>query len=359
MTAPPTFAPAGPAPDFMASQDGPLGPEPPPIEEERPESRAVSETPRDSKRLEFTPLDTFLREAMEEPEPAWLVENLVPDRGVVFLIAEPSAGKTWLALVACRAAAAAGRDVFMVEEEDTARNLADRFKKLGFTSGSVFIAHRRELLLDDAGQRRDLVARLRESRAPVVLFDPFTSLHTGDENSTEHANLIRRCLAEVVNSHPSALLIVAHHASKNSEASEMYRGRGSSVFAGFADVQLLLKHVPVRKDEGRVAFEVTVSKCRHGHRGLKRDFSIDLSTGEISSEDGRDSTDDEMDELILRAFRNAPMGLMRSAVVEAVHRNRDRVFARVKAMLTDGRLEEVKNAEGKRVVRPVPKAEEQ
>lgn len=36
----------------------------------------------------FEPLDAFLARVENEPEPAWLIPDLLPDRGKVFIVAD-------------------------------------------------------------------------------------------------------------------------------------------------------------------------------------------------------------------------------------------------------------------------------
>lgn len=298
----------------------------------------------------FEPLEDFLTRADAEPEPSWLIPELMPDRGKVFIVAEPSAGKTWMALLACQAAAANGRDVFLVEEEGPARSLGWRLKTLG-VRGRLHIAHARAVLIDDDKCRAALVERVRQANRPVVVFDPFTSLHTGNENDTEHANNLRRQLTEIATAHPESLIIVCHHQSKNTERSDMYAGRGSSVFAGWVDVQLNLTHLPSRKEEGRVAFRVLLAKVRDGHRGLKRDVRIDLADGSVEVSDTNEEAADDIDGLIEKNLKGAPGGLQRSALKGLIRKNKQNVLARIDALLEQGVLEEARGDNGKKVVR--------
>jgi hypothetical protein len=92
----------------------------------------------------FEPLAVFLERAAKLPPPAWLLKDLVPDAGRIFIVAAPNAGKTFLAMVIGNTAAKAGRPVFMVLEEGGVRTTADRFRNLGFSPAApVHVAHLR------------------------------------------------------------------------------------------------------------------------------------------------------------------------------------------------------------------------
>ena len=300
----------------------------------------------------FEPLEAFLGRVENEPPPSWLIPEVMPDRGKVFIIAEPNAGKTWLALIACKAAAAEGREVFIVEEEGSGRRFGERLKALGVT-GPVHIAHARAAMIDDEGCRKALVARVAQATRPVIVFDPFAQLHAGNENDTEHASKVVRHLASVANANRDSLLIVCHHSSKNQERSDIHKSRGSGVFGAWTDVQLNLSHIPTRKDEGRVAFSVLVAKSRDGHRGGGTSFSIDLTTGEVSCSEGDSTALEEIDEKIVAQLKSAPDGLARSAFPKLLKRKRQLVFDRVKALLELGVIEELSSSSGKPVCRLV------
>ena len=244
----------------------------------------------------------------------------------------------------------AARDVFIIEEEGTGRGLGYRFNALNM-GGEVHIAHAKSVLIDDAACRAELVRRVKEANRPVIVFDPFTSLHSGNENDTEHMNTVRRYLAEVANAHTESLLVVCHHTSKSSERSAIYAARGSSVLAGWFDFQLNLAHLSTKKEERKVAFRVLLAKSREGHRGLKRDLFINLGTGEVETRDPTEDTAEDLGGLILSALKEAPGGLLSSALPDTIRRNRQRVLERVRGLIEDGTLVKEKSSAGKVVVK--------
>ncbi len=304
----------------------------------------------------FEPIEDFLNRAEREPEPTWLIDGFLPDRGKVFIVAEPNAGKTWFALLGAAAAARVGRDVFVVEEEGGAKKLGWRLGVMG-VKGNVYVSHLKGALIDNAHCRAALVARLRVARQPVIIFDPFTALHQGNENDTEHANLVARCLSEVANANPESLVIVCHHTSKNTERSAGYAGRGSTVFPAWTDVQLNLKGISVAEGSQRVAFSVELAKARDAEKGRKRDFTIDLQTGEVEAAEPHAEREEEIDQAIFAQLRKAPGGLTASALVDLVKRNKSKVMGRAKALAEEDRLIATKS--GKSILYAMPAVNEE
>lgn len=303
--------------------------------------------------LAFERIEDFHARVEKEPPPSWLIPDVMPDRGKVFIVAEPNAGKTWLALIGCQAAAANGRDVFIIEEEGSGKRFGERLKTLNL-AGSVRIAHAKAVMIDDERWRTALVHLVAQAQRPVIVFDPFASLHSGNENDTEHASSVVRHLSKVANANAESLLIVCHHSSKNQERSDIHKSRGSGVFGAWTDVQLNLTHIPTRQEEERIAFSVRVAKSRDGHRGAERSFAIDLRTGQVSTAEGDEQASNEVDDRILSALKDAPDGLMRSVIPGVVKRKKQVVLDRVRALLECGSLVEVKSASGKPVCQLAP-----
>jgi hypothetical protein len=289
----------------------------------------------------FEPIGSLLERADKEPEPSWLIPDVVPDTGKVFIVAEPNAGKTWLALLAAKEGALSGRDVFFVEEEGQAVDLAKRLRSLRMVDGSISIAIAKGVLIDDEACRVDLVKRATAATRPIFVFDPFATLHTGDENNTPDMTRVARYLSELTRANPQSLIVICHHMGKNTEHSAIHRNRGSGVLGGFADYQLNLVGLDSKGRENHVGFRVHVAKARSGPKNLKRDFHLNLETGIVDTNDPREETDEQLDELIRRALRKAPMGLPRSKIRESVKRNNKKVNERITAMVDNEDLVEL------------------
>ncbi|MBE2252392.1 MAG: AAA family ATPase [Myxococcus sp.] len=284
----------------------------------------------------------FIASARADPELTYLLPGIVPDRGRLLVVAPPNAGKTWLALAIAKAACGAGRPVFFIEEEGSRRKLGERLELMGMPAGASFqISHLGGLRLDEAPTLKALVEKLKDAQRPMMVLDPLTSLWSGDENETSHANRLRSCLDALANANPSALLVVLHHTSKaaaNGDGHEINAARGSSVFGAWADVQLNLSHADGGKD--CIALSVKVAKNRDGERGQRGSVRIDLDNGEVTLDNSKDAAD-ELAERILASLRDAPGGLTKNGVARCVKGKRATVLDTVDALLSAGRITKV------------------
>ena len=281
----------------------------------------------------FDSLDAFIVRALSEPELTYLVPGLAPDRGRLLVVAPPNAGKTWLALAIAKAACGAGRKVFLIEEEGSRRKLGERLQSMAFPPESAFfVSHLGGLKIDDREDRQWLAQQLREADSPVIVLDPLTSLWSGDENDTREANRLRAHLDELANANPSGLLVVLHHTSKaatNGDGHEINAARGSSVFAGWADVQLNLSHAQGPKD--CISLLVLVAKNRDGERGQRVSVRIGLGAGDVAIDDC--PQDEDLGHRILGALKEAPGGLTKNGIKTSVRGKRASVLKHVDVLV--------------------------
>lgn len=234
----------------------------------------------------FENLASFLERTRDLPPLRWLIEGLVPDSGRLFIVAAPNAGKTFLALIIAKTAAAEQRPVYLVLEEGRPRSMFDRFSLLSFDSKApIHIAHLKGVQLNDSRARAGLLKVLKTNEAPVLILDPFSSLFIGDENDTQAMNQAKGFLEEIARINSRALLVLLHHTSKAGERGDvpaLYAARGSSILSGWADVQLNLTHEQTQRGSGTVAFVVHVTKGRDGERGQRERVVLTLGEGTVS-----------------------------------------------------------------------------
>lgn len=303
----------------------------------------------------FEPLSAFLERASKLPARTWLIPDLVPDSGRLFIVAAPNAGKTFLAMLAAKAAAAADRPAILVLEEGGVKATADRFRNLGFAaSAPVHVAHLRGMELEREEVRNRLIGLLKAHAAPLLVLDPFVSIFMGDENDTREVNLAKAYLDELVAANPRALLVLCHHTSKAGERSEgpgMYAARGSSILSGWADVQLNLKHESVPKGSGQVAFVATVEKDREGERGHRVLVTVALGSGEVTYAEPKQRDDDAKTNAIIEAASSG-LALSKNALAKQVGGNRERTLKLIDKLEGGGRL--TKTAAGYAVASPIP-----
>lgn len=292
----------------------------------------------------FESIEAFLARADSAPPIEYLIEKLVPGSGKVMMYSAPNAGKTWLALLILKTAAALGRSCFLVEEEGGLRALANRMRTLGLQGlPTISVAHLRGVSLDDRKMVKLLCDELAATDAPVLVLDPLNSVWGGDENDTHAATQLRQVLDALARANPRALIAVLHHTSKageRGEGSKTYAGRGSSVFAGWADCSLHLSYVPTPKGAGRVVFDVEVAKMRDDEREQVTRFEVELGTGTISMEARSKGagTGVELEAKITAALKAAAEPLTRSALRAVVHVRNEALVACVEGMLSKSLL---------------------
>jgi KaiC/GvpD/RAD55 family RecA-like ATPase len=294
----------------------------------------------------FIGLKQFLAEADMEPEPTWLIPELVPGEGTVLLVSVPNVGKTWLILAIAKNAALLGRDVYIQEEEGTKKQLASRIRNLRIEEGAgVFsIALQSGQPLEDEEYLQLLADIARNSAAPVFVFDPLSGLFAGDENDAKEAKAICRRLTDLRRANPRCLLVLVHHSSKGSTRRDVsgpsvYAARGSSVFSGWCDVQLNLDEAP--KESGAVQFGVEVAKMRMVEKCERQHFRIELGEGVVSICPAKKRSLESSDARILAALGRRKSPVSKNELHELVGGKRGLLLEAVDRLIEAGKIEHV------------------
>jgi len=273
------------------------------------------------------------------PPETWVIPDMVPGRGFLLEVAEPNAGKTWLALYIAREAQKQGRQVLMVEEEGGVQGLVWRTRQMKISG--ISITHNKQVKLDNASHVQKLCKWVKEATRPVVILDPLASLHAGDENNAQEMTVVIQAIQQIKNSNPECLVVVCHHSNKSTNGSDMYRARGTSALPGAADSLLLLTGVAQPEGSGRVAMSVNITKLRDGAKGFSRDITIhldgsgtvDISRSECSSKEA------SVSDAILAVMASAPPeGFNKSSIRTLVGKSNSTVVAIVDKMVEQGVL---------------------
>jgi AAA domain/DnaB-like helicase N terminal domain len=170
------------------------------------------------------------------PLPAWIVESLLPERGVMWLAGAPHAGKSLLALYLCLAIATDQAEVaehfviqdrpriLFVSREDGRGRLkarrADILAPWGLTSAEVdpgrlrFIVREPVNLLDPADVAA-LGALCAREGITLVVFDTWTALTPGaDPDGSKEQATLARIVVELAD-RIGGLVVVVDHTRKN------------------------------------------------------------------------------------------------------------------------------------------------
>jgi len=219
----------------------------------------------------------------------WLVEDLLPRRGLAAIYGPPSCGKSFLALdVAMHAAAGQkwfGKQVTQGAVVYIAAEAGAGFRKRIVACRKALGIHGRVPFAlvtvapnlgaaGDSGEAARLIDEIRKQAAmlgqPISLVVVDTLARTmfgADENNTGMAAFIGNC--GLVADAFGCLVIAVHHSGKDAE-----RGmRGASSLHGACDAEWEIKALP-----GTPSKTVTLVKNKDGEDGLTWSFSLGIET---------------------------------------------------------------------------------
>jgi len=203
-------------------------------------------------------------------EVEWLVEGLLPRRGILLKTGPGGIGKSWgthdLTIALCT-----GRDwlglgtkkarILVIDEENDAALLRYRYERL--LRAENVVAHQLQnlFLLCQTGLRLDnptdigaLNQCLYELNPDVVIIDSLIRFHDGDENDAGHMAKVFGQLKRLMNANDCAF-VVTHHAGKMNGRSS----RGSTDIVAAVD-----SHIAMSPTRGG-PIRVEQFKARWGH----------------------------------------------------------------------------------------------
>jgi hypothetical protein len=290
----------------------------------------------------FEPLAAFLERTKDLPPLSWLIDGVVPDSGNLLIVAAPGAGKTFLALVIAKTAAAANRPVYLVLEEGRPRSMFDRFTALAFPpEAPVHIAHRRGVHLEDRPVREQIANHLRTHETPVLILDPFSSLFLGDENDTGAVNEAKEQIQALATINPRALIALLHHTSKAGERGEgpaIYAARGSTVLPGWADVQVNLTRENKPHRSGLVGFVAQVAKGRDGETAQRYRFTLSLRDSTVAIEDVSEAAAQDKVQQVRQALASAAGPLSKTQLAKVLGGRKQDALATISAIEGRGEI---------------------
>ena len=227
------------------------------------------------------------------PPVRWLLKNVLPRSGLVFMFGQPGSGKSFLALdIALHVALDlpwCGRKVrhgpVLVLVGEGGSGLPQRVKAWRIGHRQILDAFPAEFAFEapaiatPEGQHRMREAVDSMSPSPVlVIIDTLAQALPGaDENAVSEVGPPLRFLAALAADRDLCVLVI-HHERKSAHADGLNAMRGSSALAGAADAA-----VRVRRSEDRITAEVV--KQKDGESDVSLDFRMErVGIGE--DEDG-------------------------------------------------------------------------
>ena len=271
------------------------------------------------------------------PASKWLVENLVPESGLILMSAAPASFKTWLALE-ISLCVADGEPLFGIfrtnqgnvlicDEESGDRMLQDRFKKLGakiaenpWEEKQIYYLSRIGRQVDD-GYIKELLAECKKHDIKLIIFDSLVRFHTARENdSVEMAKILN--LFKSLNDNGIATLILHH----NRKSGGGVRGGGEMV-RGSSDI---LASCDVHLSVNRRNRKIIISQTKNRYMEEIKPFSVELKVLNensskfefIGEESDRDNQMAELKDIVLQEVTESP-GINKSQLIGSVSENYD------------------------------------
>ena len=224
----------------------------------------------------------------------FLVDKLVPHRGITALSGHPEAGKSWVMLEIAKSVASGtalfGKfktlkgNVLVVDEESGIDEFWKRARMLGYSEDlSIFFHIQCGFKLDNEKDLAQLLSTVRKNEISLIIFDPYVSMHNKSENSAEETAVVMQALQKF--NETGAAVIYVHHLRKDSimKFGGAQSLRGSSALLGRLDS--LIRVHKVTSDEVSDEIQILHEKSRRGKKEPEFQISMIEENGKIFFDD--------------------------------------------------------------------------
>ena len=247
-------------------------------------------------------LQEFLEGASEVE---WLVEGLLPRRGILLKTGPGGIGKSWgthdLTIALCTGREWLGLGtkkarILVIDEENDDALLRSRYERLLRAENVVahqlpdlFLLCQTGMRLDNAADIRALNQCLFEVNPDVVIIDSLIRCHSGDENDAGHMAKVFGQLKRLMNANNCAF-VVTHHAGKMNGRSS----RGSTDIVAAVDSHIAMSPTrggPIRIEQFKARWGHPVATVFAEIADLENDSTV-FRTVEVNegASDGSDAT---------------------------------------------------------------------
>lgn len=264
----------------------------------------------------FVPIETFMAQCGQQQR--WLLDPFVPAGALVLLQGAPKSGKTFFAGWLACTLASSGLRVLFVEEEGSVDVQGDRFRpflsdgKGADLDGRLMVAFRRRFRLDVPQRVDGLIQWVKDTKAQVVVLDPFKLLHQADEQSASELTPVLDALQRII-TETGCTIILIHHTKKggswdkgDQSDAQSADARGSGAIIGSVDHVIAVKGVaPAQRVAGEVRFVVECPDSRVAQPFEKRMGCVALSGGLTWAE--TQAKADKTAELLMRVLAAVPI----------------------------------------------------
>ncbi len=255
----------------------------------------------------------------------WLIEGLVGCESVGVVGGDPKMGKSWLVSeiafavatgLAClgRFAAHAQGTVLVCSGEGPTWLATDRLTNISNSRGvnleefPIQVMSRAAIRLDVPDDQRVLTQEVRRHQPKLLVIDPLTAYHSGDENSVVGLSPVLQYLDGLRRSTGVSVLVV-HHTTKRSKGRGGSRLRGTSSLHGWLDSGIYLR---AERDSTGVSVEQRCGPSPEDFYiqlvGVEGSFHLEIVEGP------EPSTKNGLDEAIVEALEREAVAMPRSTL---------------------------------------------
>jgi hypothetical protein len=201
---------------------------------------------------------------MGQVETPYLIPGLIERGTKTLIVGEPKTYKTFIALQLMDSIVnqtpfmgmeqwtpnISGMKAMLVEEEGSYHRMGQRLEKVtqGVGAENMIILHRQNIKLDDKDSFMHLCNDLLEHKPDILIFDPYASLHSQEENSATGTAITTEAMNNLLRLVPTMSIVIIHHSTKANPKSP----RGSSALWGQMDELITVS----RKDKRSITVDV-------------------------------------------------------------------------------------------------------
>jgi archaellum biogenesis ATPase FlaH len=219
-----------------------------------------------------------------EPQP-FLVDKMVPERGMTAFSGYPESGKSWVTLhiAYCVATgqptfgkfATKQGGVLMIDEEAGNAEFHKRMRMFGFKGKEeVYLYSQEEFKVDSKDDLKHLVDTAKSLEVKLVIFDPFSAIHNKTENNAEEMQRVMEALQQF-NLAGIAVIFIHHHRK------EHYMARNTSASMGLRGSTVLFArldcHVAIKKEkETEQGLHMSIEQAKLRRDSKFKPFTVEL-----------------------------------------------------------------------------------
>jgi AAA domain len=257
--------------------------------------RKLLETKVDLRKKGFITGEEFKEMANYDEE--WIIENLLSKKNLLCIGGFAKAKKTICSINMLKSLLTGqnflgledykvvkpeeGYKILFIEEEGSDRELCGRLNSIfgedGDWTKNTFWSYSNGVSVDKDVWVDYIIDFCKINKIDIIMLDPFTRLHSADENSAKEMQVVFGNIAKIKREIDNLSIILLHHFTKSGTIESGLRAwRGSSVFPGELDMSILMECIENTGDRG-VKIKFTGRKKPPTYKNGKEYFCAQLN----------------------------------------------------------------------------------